>query len=253
MPGQVDDGGAVLMETRTDEIADGIYRLSTLVPEAAPGGFSFNQFVVKADEPLLFHCGPRQMFPLVSEAAARIVPLDQFRWITFGHVESDECASMNDWLAVAPNAEVAHGAIGCLVSLNDMADRPPRVLDDGEVMDLGGKRVRHFDTPHVPHNWEARVLHEETTNTLLAGDIGSQLGDGPPVTEGDIVGPAREAEEMFLASSMTTTLAPTIRKLAELQPSTLAIMHGSSYSGDGAATLNALADYYAARVAADIG
>lgn len=236
------------METRVDEIADSIYRLSTLVPDAAPGGFSFNQFVVDADEPLLFHCGPRQMFPLVSEAAARIVPLERFRWITFGHVESDECGSMNEWLAVAPQAEIAHGAIGCLVSINDMADRPPRQLEDGEVIDLGGKRVRHLDTPHVPHNWEARLLYEETTNTLLAGDIGSQVGDGSATTEGDIVGPAMEAEEMFLASSLTPALAPTIRKLAELHPSTLAIMHGSSYSGDGAAVLNALADAYAERV-----
>jgi flavorubredoxin len=238
------------METRVDEIADGIYRLSTYVPEiAAPAGFTFNQFVVKADEPLLFHCGPRQMFPLVSEAAARVVPLDQIRWITFGHVESDECGSMNNWLAAAPNAEIAHGEIGCLVSINDMADRPPRALADGEVLDLGGKRVRHIDTPHVPHNWEARVLYEETTNTLLSGDIGEHIGNGPPVTEGDVVGPAAEGEEMFLASSLTPALAPTIRKLADLQPSTLAIMHGSSFSGDGAATLNALADYYADRVA----
>jgi flavorubredoxin len=241
------------METKVDEIADGIYRLSTLVPDAAPGGFSFNQFVVDADEPLLFHCGPRQMFPLVSEAASRVVPLERFRWITFGHVESDECGSMNDWLAAAPNAEVAHGVTGCLVSINDMADRPPRMLEDGEVIDLGGKRVRHVDTPHVPHNWEARVIHEETTNTLLAGDIGSQLGDGPAVTQDDIVGPAMEAEEMFLASSLTPALAPTIRKLADLQPSTLAIMHGSSFSGAGAATLNALADAYAKRLAAAEG
>jgi flavorubredoxin len=238
------------METKVNEIADGISRLSTNIPEVAPGGFTFNQFVVKADEPLLFHCGPRQMFPLVSEAAARIVPLDQFRWITFGHIESDECGSMNEWLAVAPRAEIAHGVIGCLVSINDMADRPPRQLADGEVIDLGGKRVRHFDTPHVPHNWEARVLHEETTNTLLAGDIGTQTGDGPAVTEGDIVGPAIEAEELFLASSLTPALAPTIRNLAELQPATMAIMHGSTFSGDCAATLRALADAYEARVMA---
>lgn len=238
------------METKVDEIADDIYRLSTYVPEiAAPAGFTFNQFVVKADEPLLFHCGPRQMFPLVSEAAASVVPLDQFRWITFGHVESDECGSMNDWLAVAPNAEVAHGAIGCLVSINDMADRPPRALEDGEVLDLGGKRVRHFDTPHVPHNWEARVLHEETTNTLFSGDLGEHIGNGPPVTGDDIVGPAMEGEEMFLASSLTPALAPTIRKLAELQPSTLAIMHGSSFTGDGAGMLRGLADAYAKRLA----
>jgi flavorubredoxin len=239
------------METRVDEIADGIYRLSTYVPEiAAPAGFTFNQFVVNADEPLLFHCGPRQMFPLVSEAAARVVPLDQFRWITFGHVESDECGSMNDWLAVAPRAEVAHGVTGCLVSLNDMADRPPRALEDGEVLDLGGKRVRHIDTPHVPHNWEARLLYEETTNTLLSGDIGEHIGNGlPAVTEDDIVGAAMESEDMFLAASLTPALAPTIRKLADLRPSTLAIMHGSSFSGDGAGVLNSLADAYAKRVA----
>ena len=203
------------METKVDEIADGIYRLSTNVPEIAPGGFTFNQFVVKADEPLLFHCGPRQMFPLVSEAAAKVIPLESLRWI--------------------------------------MADRPPRQLADGEVIDLGGKRVRHFDTPHVPHNWEARVLHEETTNTLLCGDIGEHPGDGPAITEGDVVGPAMEGEEMFLASSLTPALAPTIRKLADLQPATLAIMHGSSFSGDCAATLHALADYYAGRLAAAEG
>jgi flavorubredoxin len=237
------------METRVDEVADGIFRLSTLVPEAAPGGFSFNQFVVRADEPLLFHCGPRQMFPLVSEAAARVVPLDQIRWITFGHVESDECGSMNDWLAVAPSAEVAHGVTGCLVSINDMADRPPRMLADGEVIDLGGKRVRHYDTPHVPHNWEARVLHEETTNTLLCGDIGTMMGDGPAITEDDIVAPALETEDVFLASSLTPALAPTIRKLAELRPSTLAIMHGPSFKGDGAGMLHGLADAYAKRLA----
>jgi flavorubredoxin len=236
------------METRVDEIADGIYRLSTFVPEiAAPAGFTFNQFVVDAEEPLLFHCGPRQMFPLVSEAAARVVPLERLRWITFGHVESDECGSMNNWLAAAPTAEIAHGEIGCLVSINDMADRPPRALADGEVIDLGGKRVRHFDTPHVPHAWEARLLHEETTNTLLAGDLGSHVGNGPAITEDDVVGPAMEAEDMFLASCLTPNTAPTIRKLAELNPTTLAIMHGSSFSGDGAKTLNALADAYAER------
>ena len=165
------------METNVDEIADGIYRLSTWVPEVAPpAGFTFNQFLIAADEPLLFHTGPRAMFPLVSEAVSRIVPVDQLRWITFGHVESDECGSMNEFLAAAPRAEVAHGGLGCMVSLNDMADRPPRPLADGEVIDLGGKRVRHIDTPHVPHAWEARVLYEETTGTLLCGDLFTHLG-----------------------------------------------------------------------------
>ena len=148
------------MKTSTHEIANRIYRLSTCVPDAAPGGFTFNQFLIDADEPLLFHTGPRRMFPLVSEAVARIVSLERLRWIAFGHVESDECGAMNEFLAAAPSAEVAHGALGCMVSLDDLCDRPPRKLADGEVIDLGGKRVRHIDTPHVPHNWEARVLFE---------------------------------------------------------------------------------------------
>jgi flavorubredoxin len=135
------------METKVDEIAEGIYRISTWVAEIAPpAGFTFNQFLIDADEPLLFHTGPRRMFPLVREAVGGV---ERLRWITFGHVESDECGSMNEWLAAAPRAEVAHGMIGCMVSLNDMADRPPRGLADGEVIDLGGKRVRHLDTPHV--------------------------------------------------------------------------------------------------------
>ena len=157
------------METNVNEIAEGIYRISTMVPEAAPGGFTFNQFLIAAEEPLLFHTGPRAMFSLVSEAVSRVLPADSVRWITFGHVEADECGSMNQWLAAAPRSTVAHGAMGNAVSLNDLADRPPRDLADGETIDLGGKRVRHIDTPHVPHGWEARVLFEENTGTLLCG------------------------------------------------------------------------------------
>ena len=144
------------MQTTTHEIADGVYRFSTFVPEVAPpAGFTFNQFLIVADEPMLFHCGPRAMFPLVSEAVAAVIPLQRLRWISFGHVEADECGSMNSWLAAAPNAQIAHGATACMVSLNDMADRAPRMLADGEVLDLGGRRVRWRDTPHVPHGWEA--------------------------------------------------------------------------------------------------
>jgi flavorubredoxin len=237
------------METRIDEIADGIIRLSTWLEEVAPpAGFTMNQFVVRAEEPLLFHCGPRRLFPLVSEAVGRVIPVESLRWITFGHVESDECGSMNEWLAAAPNAQIAHGMIGCMVSIEDMADRPPRALADGELLDLGGKRVRHIDTPHVPHAWEARLLHEETTGTLLCGDLFTALGDGPAVTDANIVGPAAQAEEMFGYTSLTAATVPTIRSLADLQPSTLALMHGSSYSGDGAAALHALADWYDERV-----
>ena len=192
----------------------------------------------------MFHTGPRQMFPLVSEAVARVVPVESLRWITFGHVESDECGSMNEWLAAAPKSTIAHGMIGCLVSLNDMADRPPRPLEDGEVMDLGGKRVRHLDTPHVPHGWEARVLYEETTKTLLCGDLFTALGKGPAVSDEDPLGPAAAAEDMFGATALTATTGSTIRALAELEPQTLALMHGSSYTGDGSAALLGLADYY---------
>jgi flavorubredoxin len=239
------------MDTRIDEIADGIYRLSTFVREVAPpAGFTFNQFLVVGEDPLLFHCGPRGMFPAVSAAAARVVPLARLRWITFGHVEADECGSMNLWLAAAPRAAVAHGAIGCLVSLNDMADRPPRPLADGEAIDLGGKRVRHLDTPHVPHGWEARVLYEEATGTLLCGDLFTHLGGGPALTGADLLGPAGAAEEAFRSTSLTPETAPTIRRLADLRPRTLALMHGSSFAGDGGAALRGLADYYERRFGA---
>ena len=238
------------METRVDEIAEDIYRFSTWVPDVgSPDGFTFNQFLIDAEQPLLFHTGLRAMFPLVSEAVARVTPIDRVRWITFGHVEGDECGSMNEWLAAAPSAEVAHGALGVAVQLEDLADRPPRALADGEVLDLGGRRVRHIDTPHVPHGWEARVLFEETTGTLLCGDLFTQLGR-EATTEGDVVGPAIHAEDIFKASSLAPSSAATVRRLAELSPTTLALMHGPAYSGDGAAALDALADDFDRRVEA---
>ncbi len=236
-----------ITEPSVDEIADGIYRISTLIPEVGPDGFSFNQFLITADEPLLFHTGPRAMFPLVAEAVATVRPVESVRWITFGHVEADECGSMNMWLAAAPQAEVAHGALGCDVSLNDMCDRPPRPLADDEVIDLGGKRVRHLDTPHVPHGWEARVLFEETTGTLLCGDLCSQLGGGEALTSGDVVTAAMEAEEIYRSSSLAPDTADVIRRLAELRPTTLAIMHGRSFAGDGEQVLSDLADAYESR------
>lgn len=236
--------------TRTDEIADGIYRISTHVLGIGPTGFTFNQFLVDAEQPLLFHTGHRSMFGAVAEQVQRIVPVERLRWITFGHVESDECGSMNQFLAAAPAAEVAHGELGCLVSLNEMADRPPRAMADGEVLDLGGKRVRHLDTPHVPHGWEARVLYEETTGTLLCGDLFTHLGDGPAITEDDLVAPAEQAEDMFHATCLTPGTGATLRRLAELSPSTLAVMHGSSFIGDCGAALRRLADGYDSRLAA---
>ena len=193
------------METRITEIADGIYRLSTFVPDIAPpAGFTFNQFLVAGGRAAACSIpGLRKMFPLNRDAVSRIMPPERLRWIAFGHYEADECGAMNEWLAIAPNAEAAHGQTGCMVSLNDMADRAPRVLQDGETIDLGrGKRVRFIDTPHTPHGWDAGVMYEETTGTLLCGDLFTQLGDGAALTEGDIVGPAIAGEDLFQYSCL---------------------------------------------------
>lgn len=231
------------METRIHEIADGVYRLSTFVPEVSPDGFTFNQFLVTADEPMLFHAGHRQMFPLIAEAVGRILPVEELRWIGFGHVEADECGAMNAWLSAAPNASVVHGRLACDVSLNDLCDRPPRALADGEVLDLGGKRMRWLDTPHTPHGWEAGVFFEETAQTLFCGDLLTHVGDPAPLTSSDILAPAIASEEMFGAMALSPGSGAQLRRLAALKPAILALMHGSSFNGDAAGALNGLADY----------
>lgn len=236
------------MTTKVDEIAPDIYRLSTLVPDIGTDGFTFNQFLVVDEEPLLFHTGHRSMFPSVRDAIEQVIPLERLRWVTFGHVESDECGAMNLLLAAAPRAQVAHGALGCVVSLNEMADRAPRPLADGEVIELGSKRMRHIDTPHVPHGWEARVMYEETTGTLLCGDLFAHLGDGPALTDADILEPASEAEDIFRSSSLAPDTPATIAGLAALAPRTLALMHGSSFNGDCAGALQGLAADYRRRI-----
>ena len=237
------------METKIDEIADGIYRLSVHVPDIAPpAGFTFNHFLIRADEPMLFHCGLRGMFPTLSDAVGRLMPVDDLRWVGFGHVEADECGSMNSWLAAAPRAQIVHGTTACMVSVNDLADRPPRALADGETVDLGGKRLRYIDTPHVPHGWEAGVFYEEATGTLLCGDLFTHVGNTAATTDKDIVGPAIEAERMFHYTSLGPRTAPNIRKLAALAPRALALMHGASYHGNGSRALHALADYYDAEL-----
>lgn len=228
------------LQPTVDEIADDIFRISTWIPEVSPDGFTFNQFLVRAEEPLLFHTGGRGMYPLIAEAVATVLPVDSLRWITFGHVESDECGSMNMWLAGAPDSQVAHGALGCEISLNDLCDRPPRALAEGEVLDLGGRRVRQISTPHVPHGWEAQVMFEETTSTLLCGDLFSQVGAGPALRSDDVVEAALLAESMFGSMSMAPHTHDTLAALAALEPTTLAIMHGSSFRGDGAAALGEL-------------
>ena len=239
------------METTVSEIAAGLYRFSTFVPEVAPpAGFTFNQFLVLGEEPFLFHCGMRGLFPSVSAAVARVLPLERLRWIGFGHVEADECGAMNLWLAAAAQAQLVHGALGCMVSLNDLADRPPRPLEDSEVIDLGGKRLRYLATPHVPHGWDAGVYYEEQDGTLLCGDLFTHVGQGPAIVESDILGPAIAAEDIFHASAITPLAAPTLRRLAALGPRRLAIMHGAAYAGDAAGALEGLARDFERRLAA---
>jgi len=238
--------------TTVDEIAPDIFRLSTFVPDVGPTGFTFNQFLVRDDEPFLFHTGMRQLFPAVREAIGRVLPVESLRWISFAHVEADECGSMNEFLAVAPDAQVVHGGLACMVSLNDLADRPPRPMDDGEVLVTGRHRMRFVPTPHVPHNWESGLWFDETTGTLFAGDLFTSLGDGPALVTESIVDAAITGEEVFHATSIGAATVPTLRRLADLGPTTLATMHGSSYSGDGAAQLLELADAYTAMVAAAV-
>jgi flavorubredoxin len=230
---------------KVTELTDGIFRLSVLVPEMGPpDGFVFNSFLIVDDEPLLFHAGQRGMFPLFRDAVASVMPVESLRWISFGHVEADECGAMNLWLEAAPHAEVVHGATACMVSLNDLADRPPRCVADGELITSGKRRIRYFDTPHVPHAWESGVVFEETSGILFCGDLFTQFG-GEASTRDDIVPAAIAAEDAFHSSSVNPATAPTLRRLAELKPTGLALMHGPTFFGDGAEALNRLADYYA--------
>ena len=230
--------------TRVDEIAAGVYRLSTPVPvEGIPGGFTFNQYLVTDDEPLLFHTGPRRLFPAVREGIARVLPLERLRYLAFSHFEADECGALNDLLAAAPRAEPVCSRIAAMVSVNDVADRPARALADGETLDLGRHRVTWLDAPHLPHGWETGYLFEASTRTLLCGDLFTQGGAAhDAVTEEEILGPSeamRQAMDYFAHSPNTRLL---LERLAATVPTTLACMHGSAWRGDGAALLRALAD-----------
>lgn len=236
------------METRVTEIADGIHQLTTVVP-AAP--IAFNQYLITGEEPTLFHTGMRGLFPLVSDAVSKVTPAESLRWISFGHVEADESGSMNDWLAIAPYATVAQSQIGCMVSLNDLANRPPRPLADGETLDIGGHLLQWIDTPHVPHAWEAGLLYDSTTKTLFCGDLFTRFGAFEASTLDDIVGPAAEAENAAPGSlSLHPASGATVRRLAELDVDTLAPMHASAFTGDCRRALLDLADDFDGRVAA---
>lgn len=229
--------------TNVHEIADGIYRINTPVVIEGAGGFSFNQYLIVDDEPLLFHTGLRKMFPLVREAVASVVPVEKLRYISFSHVEADECGSLNEWLVAAPQSVPLCGTVAALVSIGDLADRAPRALADGERLALGKHSVRWLDAPHLPHAWECGFLTEEHTSTLLCGDLFTQGGaDLLPITESDILGPSEAFRHQMDYFSHTMNACALLEKLALTNPATLACMHGSAWRGDGAQLLRALAD-----------
>ena len=229
--------------TNVHEIAPGIHRISTPVT-VIPGGFTFNQFLVVDDEPLLFHTGPRKMFPLVREAVARVLgDASKLRYVAFSHVEADECGSLNEWLAVAPRAEAVCSRVGAMVSVNDLADRPPRPLGDLEELTLGKKTMVWLDAPHLPHNWECGYLFEKTTRTLLCGDLFTHGGaDLPAITDREVLGPSEAMRRQMGGVAIERDRRVILEKLASTAPQTLALMHGSSYRGDGRALLLGLAN-----------
>ena len=229
--------------TNVHEIADGIYRINT--PVTLPGGvgqFNFNQYLVRDDAPLLFHAGPRRMFPLVREAVASVLPVERLRYVGFSHFEADECGALNDWLAAAPAAEPLCGSIAAMVSVGDVADRPPRALADGETLVLGHHRLRWFDTPHMPHGWDCGLMIDDATRTFFCGDLFTQGGSGEtPLTESDILGPSEAFRAPLDYFAHAPDTGATLHRLADERPTTLACMHGSAWRGDGAALLRALA------------
>ena len=230
--------------TTVTEIASDIYRISTFAPDF---GIQFNQFLVRDDEPLLFHTGFHGMFAATREAVATLLDPARLRWMSYSHFEADECGALNDWLAIAPQAQPLSTVVGVTINLNDYALRPARALADDEVQPTGRHRLRFLATPHVPHGWDAGLLFDETSRTLFCSDLFFQPGDPEPLNTGDIVTPAREAmmggQHGPLANDMPYTpyTDATLQRLAGLAPRTLAIMHGSSYSGDGGGAVRALA------------
>jgi flavorubredoxin len=227
--------------TRIDEIAERIYRVSTPIPEPSPG-FSFNQILIEDEEPLLFHTGPRQIFRFVLEAIATVVAPSRLRHIAFSHLEADECGALNEWLAVAPHAHPVCSTVGAMVSIADLADRPPRAMADGERWELGSHTVRWYDAPHLPHGWDCGFLMEERTATLFCGDLFTQPGAHcPPLTEADILSPSEAFRQQLDYFSHSTRAPELLERLAAANPTTLACMHGSAWRGNGAELLRALA------------
>jgi flavorubredoxin len=227
--------------TNIQEIADGIYRINTPVSLPDAGGFNFNQYLIVDEAPLLFHTGLRRMFPLVSEAVSRVLPLERLRYVGLSHFEADECGALNEFLAAAPNAVPVCSHVAAMVSVGDYADRAPKALADGEDLSLGRRTIRWFDTPHMPHAWECGLMLETSTRTFFCGDLFTQGGSGEvALTESDILGPSerfRAPMDYFAHAPQTEAI---LERLAREQPTTLAVMHGSAWRGDGARLLREL-------------
>ncbi len=232
------------MKTNVTEIATDVYRISTFHPDY---GIQFNQFLIKDDEPFMMHTGLKKMFPVTFEAVASIIDPAKLRWIGFSHFESDECGALNEWLGIAPNAQAVCSFVGTIVMVNDFADRPARPLNNGQVLEIGRRRLRFLATPHVPHAWDAGLFFEETEKTLLCSDLFFHPGDPEPLTESDIVGRAKAAIIEGLSTPLANDMPytpytdSTLRRLAALEPRTLAVMHGASFRGDGRAAILDLA------------
>jgi flavorubredoxin len=223
-------------------IAPDTWRISVaLPPELVPGGFSFNQYLVVDERPLLFHTGPKKLFPVIRERIETVMPLERLRYIAFSHVEADECGSLAEFLALAPHAQPVCGRVGAMVDVTDLVDVPPLVVEDGQVLDLGRHQLVWQATPHLPHGWECGYFHDRTTGTLFCGDLFTQPGMGEePLVSRDILEPSeafRRQEDYFSHGRDTPAL---IEKLARLEPSVLACMHGSAWKGDGGAMLRRL-------------
>lgn len=228
--------------TNIHEIADGIYRINTPT-NTVPGGFSFNQYLILDDQPLLFHTGPRKMFPLVREAVESLIPVDSLRFIALSHFEADECGSLNEWLASARQSVPLCGQIVAMVSVDDFADRPARALAHGETLSLGKHSVKWLDAAHLPHGWETGYLMDTSTQTLFCGDLFTQGGsDVPALTESDILEPSEAFRKPMDYFSHSTNTMALIENLAQEHPETLACMHGSAWRGNGASLLRALGE-----------
>lgn len=230
--------------TTIDEIAPDVFRLSVYAPEY---DMQFNHFLVRDEEPLLFHTGLRGMFPALKEAVGTLIDPATLKWIAWSHFESDECGALNDWLQIAPQAQPACTLVGKLVTVDDFSLRPARGMTPEDVLETGKYRFRFHPSPHLPHGWDAGVLFEETQKTLFCSDLFHHFGNTDAITESDLIGPSRAAMERLeqgpLAGYMpyTRKTEGVLRGLAELQPQTLAVMHGSSYRGDGGKLLTGLA------------